>query len=226
MENQEIKKWYVYIHINKINNKKYIGISSEINPNKRWKNGYGYRQQMFFKAIQKYGWDNFEHKILFNNLTEKEAKIKEKELIAKYKTNNSLYGYNKTEGGDDIPEKTPELLAKISNSLKEYYKTEKGVKRKEEISKKQKDYYRTHEPSFKGKHHTDETKKLMSKKAKERKPNRSISIKMLDDNKNVIKIFNSKQEALIFLNVVCYSPLNRALEKHIKYKNYYWEYVK
>jgi hypothetical protein len=144
MENQEAKKWYVYIHINKINNKKYIGISSEIDPNKRWKNGYGYRQQMFFKAIQKYGWDNFEHKILFNNLTKKEAKIKEKELIAKYKTNNSLYGYNRTEGGDDIPEKTPELLAKISNSLKEYYKTEEGIKRKEEISKKQKDYYRIH----------------------------------------------------------------------------------
>ena len=44
-------KWQVYIHINKINNKKYVGITSEKDPNKRWKNGLGYKQQIFYKAI-------------------------------------------------------------------------------------------------------------------------------------------------------------------------------
>jgi len=47
MENE----WQVYIHINKINNKKYVGITSEKDPNKRWKNGLGYKRQIFYKAI-------------------------------------------------------------------------------------------------------------------------------------------------------------------------------
>ncbi len=221
----ENKKWYVYIHINKINNKKYIGISSEKNPNTRWKNGFGYRQQVFFRAIEKYGWNNFEHQILFTNLSEKEAKQKEQELIIQYQSNNPLYGYNRSKGGDDLPEKTPELREKISNSLKEYYRTDEGKLRRVEISKRQLEYYSTHDAPFKGKHHTEESKKLMSEKAKQRKPNRSISIKMLDDDGNILRIFESKQEVLNFLGIVCYDPLNKALKRHTKYKNYYWELV-
>lgn len=226
MENN--KKWYVYMHTNKINNKKYIGISSEANPNRRWKNGYGYKQQIFYRAIQKYGWENFEHKIIYNNLTEKEAKTKEQELIKQYQSNNPLYGYNRSKGGDDLPEKTPELCKKISNSLKEYYKTEEGQLQKLKIKKRQLEYYSTHEASFKNKKHTEKTKKIMSEKAKQRKPNRSISIKMLDKNKNIIKIFNSKKEVLEFLNLVCYTTLNKAIKEHTLYKGYYWEinYIK
>lgn len=224
MEKQD-KKWYVYIHTNKINNKKYIGISSEENPNRRWKNGYGYRQQVFFRAIQKYGWDNFEHEIVITNLTESEAKIKEQELIAQYNSNNPNYGYNRSKGGDDLPEKTPELLEKISNTLKQYYQTSEGLQRKQEISQQRKEYYQTHNAPFKGKHHTKETKQIMSEKAKQRKPNRSIPINMIDDNNNIIKSFNSKQEVLNFLNIVCYTSLNKALNQHTKYKNYFWEYA-
>ena len=123
-------KWQVYIHINKINNKKYIGITSEKDPNKRWKNGLGYKRQIFYKAIQKYGWDNFQHKILFTNLTEQQAKQKEIELIALYNTNNSLYGYNQTKGSDAVPEKTDELKLKISNSLKSIIRLIKAKKKK------------------------------------------------------------------------------------------------
>ena len=182
-------KWQVYIHINKINNKKYIGITSEKDPNKRWKNGLGYKRQIFYKAIQKYGWDNFQHKILFTNLTEQQAKQKEIELIALYNTNNSLYGYNQTKGGDAVPEKTDELKLKISNSLKKYYQTDKGKK----------------------------------EKAKIRKPNNKIAIQMFDDNENLLKTFDSKKDALNYLNITCYKPLTRAIELHVKYKNYYWK---
>ncbi|MCR5503429.1 MAG: GIY-YIG nuclease family protein [Lachnospiraceae bacterium] len=45
--------WCVYIRTNKINGKKYIGIST--NPERRWKNGTGYIGQFFGTAIQKYG---------------------------------------------------------------------------------------------------------------------------------------------------------------------------
>lgn len=95
-----IKQYYVYMHINKINNKKYIGITSR-NPNVRFgKNGKGYYNSIvFYNAIQKYGWDNFEHIILFNNLTKKEAEQKEIDLIKEYNTTNRKLGYNMSKGG-------------------------------------------------------------------------------------------------------------------------------
>ena len=69
----------VYMHKNKINGKVYIGITYQ-NVKYRWrKNGEGYKKQKFYNAIKKYGWDNFEHIILFENLTFEEACLKEQE---------------------------------------------------------------------------------------------------------------------------------------------------
>lgn len=72
----------VYAHINKINGKAYIGITNR-EPQIRWgKNGHGYQHQpKFYYAIEKYGWDNFEHLILIENLTEEEALNCETEYI-------------------------------------------------------------------------------------------------------------------------------------------------
>ncbi len=60
----------VYQHRNKINNKVYIGITQQA-LEKRWGiNGTNYKSSPhFFSAIQKYGWDNFEHNILFTGRT-------------------------------------------------------------------------------------------------------------------------------------------------------------
>ena len=78
-ESQQVddeNKWCVYCHTNKTNGKKYFGITSK-NPEDRWKNGNGYCNQIvFWNAIQKYGWDNFKHEIIVDNITEKEAKEK------------------------------------------------------------------------------------------------------------------------------------------------------
>ena len=93
-----MKTFIVYMHINKINNKKYIGITCQ-KANERWRNGKGYKIGHFKKAIDKYGWDNFEHIILFDNLTKEEACNKEYELIKKYDTTNPLKGYNSCDGG-------------------------------------------------------------------------------------------------------------------------------
>ena len=71
--------YIVYMHVFP-NNKKYIGITSK-KPKQRWESGTGYRtQSLMYRAIQKYEWDNIEHKILYINLTKEEAEQKEIEL--------------------------------------------------------------------------------------------------------------------------------------------------
>ena len=132
----------IYMHCNKINNKKYIGQTSLNPPEKRWKNGYGYSNQMFFQAIQKYGWDNFEHIILETNLTSEEANEKEKYYIKLYNTTNSQYGYNCTEGGVQLSFLSKEAKQKIKDSwtperrkaqserLKEKWKNDKNFREK------------------------------------------------------------------------------------------------
>lgn len=95
----------IYLHRNKINNKVYIGQTIQNNPNSRWKNGHGYKTcYYFYNAIQKYGWDNFEHIILEqnDNWTQDELNNKEKEYINLYQANNPQYGYNTTDGGSTI----------------------------------------------------------------------------------------------------------------------------
>ena len=74
------KTYTVYKHISP-SNKVYIGITS-IDPKQRWNSGYGYKSNRHFtSAIKKYGWENIKHDILFENLTEEEAKLMEKCIL-------------------------------------------------------------------------------------------------------------------------------------------------
>ena len=83
----------VYAHINKINGKIYIGQTIHgDNPVKRWGyNGAHYKAQpYFYNAIQKWGWDSFDHEVIANHLTAKEADEFEKLLIKKLNTTKSI----------------------------------------------------------------------------------------------------------------------------------------
>ena len=77
-------------------------------PKCRWRNnGYHYRQcPHFWSAIQKYGWDNFEHTILRKELTHSEACELEVKLIAEQETIKK--GYNLASGGNTAITTTPE----------------------------------------------------------------------------------------------------------------------
>ena len=94
----------VYCHTNKINGKKYIGITCQ-KPETRWGyrgNCYKQSQPYFAAAINKYGWENFTHEILFEGMSAQEANTKEIELIAHYHTyvgDPECCGYNLTRGG-------------------------------------------------------------------------------------------------------------------------------
>lgn len=91
--------WKVYVHTNKLNCKRYVGITSQ-KPEYRWNGGKAYKQSPhFWAAIQKYGWDGFTHEILYDKLSEDEAKSKEIELISLWNTQDSRYGYNVSSGG-------------------------------------------------------------------------------------------------------------------------------
>ena len=93
----------VYCHENKSNGKLYFGIT-KCSTRKRWSNGKGYDgQPVIHRAIEKYGWDGFEHIILYTGLSEAEAKQMEIDLIREFNTQDHRYGYNITAGGDDVP---------------------------------------------------------------------------------------------------------------------------
>lgn len=130
-----MRKYVVYEHVNKINGKRYIGITCK-KPEERWgKNGCGYRcSSYFFHAINKYGWDNFDHLILYVDLDENKAKQKEIELIKKHNTTNSKYGYNLTYGGQgNIPNSA--TRSKMSNSQKRVWLTDEYRQRMSKIRK-------------------------------------------------------------------------------------------
>jgi group I intron endonuclease len=110
-----MKKYSVYCHTNKINNKKYIGITSQ-KPQNRWRNGNGYRNnEHFFRAIQKYGWHNFSHEILYVDLSQEDAEKIEIKLIREWETFNNDKGYNIEFGGNVqkiIPQTTRDRISK------------------------------------------------------------------------------------------------------------------
>lgn len=107
--------YIVYMHIAP-NNKKYVGITKQI-PKNRFQNGLGYRRcPHFYNAIIKYGWENFKHIILLENLSKQEAEQKEIEIIKQYKSNNKRYGYNIANGGNCVGTISEETRNKIRQS--------------------------------------------------------------------------------------------------------------
>lgn len=84
-------------------------------------------------AIKKYGWENFEKEVLLEDTTESEAKALETLLIKLYRSNDSRFGYNRTEGGDGSTGYHPseETRRKMSEAHKGN-KYALGAKRSEE----------------------------------------------------------------------------------------------
>lgn len=80
--------------------KVYIGITCQ-SPTTRWRGGEGYRwNTLFYRAILKYGWDNFRHEILFDGLTKDAACDMEIALIKSHDSTNPQKGYNNSTGGE------------------------------------------------------------------------------------------------------------------------------
>lgn len=117
----------IYLFTNKINNKKYIGQSVNIEKRYAEHRTRPFNQSStmyngkFYRAIRKYGIDNFTFEIIDSNenYTKEELNFLEKKYIQQYDT--YINGYNMSYGGDSIyvPQKVNfEDRVKIQNLIK------------------------------------------------------------------------------------------------------------
>ena len=107
----------IYKHVSP-NGKIYIGITSLLPELRYGKNGENYRQcSLFYRAICKYGWDNFQHYIIKTKISKAEAERLEVELISECKSSDRKYGYNIMYGGGVNGGHSQETRDKISKGL-------------------------------------------------------------------------------------------------------------
>jgi hypothetical protein len=60
------------------------------------------RNHLFYQALHAYGWDNFVWTEIARYDTREELMEAEKTFISSYKSNDPIYGYNITDGGDGV----------------------------------------------------------------------------------------------------------------------------
>ena len=135
--------------------KVYIGCTGKP-VEQRWQNGKNYNSAtLIHKAISEIGWENFEKKILCENLTKAGAEKLEKWFIAYYDSSDPAKGYNRALGGlgkgvrmseatkqrskesrQKLLAEHPELTARIRNSIISLYERDPSYRRKlSEIAK-------------------------------------------------------------------------------------------
>ena len=228
MDMKKNTNYTIYCHRNKINNKSYIGQTGCIPYTKRWQghgaSGMPYRGCIRFqRAIIKYGWDNFEHFVIMDNLTLEEANHYEKLLIALYDTINPEKGYNIALGGKN----------KIHSE-----------ETKKLISEHHADFSGEKHPMF-GKHHSKETKEKMRQKALGRKLSDETKKKISERTKgannprakkvlciNTGQIFSTAKEAAEWAKVdhsglckCCNGKRKSCGKDSITNESLHWKYV-
>ena len=241
------KVFSIYLHQNKNDKKVYIGQTCQ-QLEKRWHTkGEGYRRHpRFYAAIQADGWDNFEHIVLEEGLTQEEANEKERFYIQLYDATNPEYGYNMLPGGSNVAgennpmfgrhhtEETKELI-----SLKAKNRSEETHKRMSESAKRRVE--RDGAP-FLGKHLSEEAKNKLRQVDKSYMKTAEYRAKMSEATSGAkngaakkVKAFNPsskeelkfgcKSDALKYLGLSRSSSkfLNKAIKEKTIYHNFYWE---
>ena len=129
----------VYKISNSINNKLYFGVTQQ-DLKIRWqqhKCNSNKKNYYLYNAMKKYGFNNFKIEIVFEANTKEEMIEKEMELINLYKTNNRLYGYNNSTGGESSRKGcklTQDTKDKISESQKNRERKPHSKETKEKMS--------------------------------------------------------------------------------------------
>lgn len=243
---------YIYIVINDINHKVYIGQTST-SLKQRWyehthtdiKSG-----THFHNALLKYGIDKF-HMYLLEEC--RIDKLNEREMYYISIFNSYKDGYNMTPGGAGVPgyKHTDEDKMKMAQASRQFWGSLsdkdrqlfiqqraaklKGVAKSPEhklaLSEARKGKYTGSVNGFYGKHHTQETKEIISRCNTGRKSNRRKPIKLVELNKQ----FNSYTEAWEWLVAQglcktkapqsCTTQIKDSIKRNTRAYGYHWEEV-
>ena len=174
--------FFVYTIHNIKNNKIYVGKTTNLK--NRWLAHQSVARniksnQYIHKSMRKYGFNNFIFSIVQEFVSQKEYNIAEKYWISYFNSCNSKYGYNLTDGGDGSAGR------------------KQSIETRQKISKTKMGTMIGENNSFYGKHHSIETKRIISKnnsglkKSDEFKKQKSIN--MLGENNHFYNKKHTKE---------------------------------
>jgi group I intron endonuclease len=116
---------FVYLIENRLNSKKYVGITkhsieSRFKEHIRNSRGPNLEGRRLYQSMKKHGVENFDVSLLETCAPEHVYELEQK-WIRHYNSNSYEFGYNMTAGGEGCVDRecSPETLLKLSNSLKE-----------------------------------------------------------------------------------------------------------
>ena len=213
-----MKKYYIYITTNLINDKKYIGQHyGELN------DSYFGSGTLIKEALKKYGKKNFKKEILEVCSSYEELNIAERKWINYYNAVENVQFYNIAQGGFNsnpcagrtLEEEQirREKLSKASSGKNNYFYG--------------KHFYKEQHPMY-GKHHSKESKeKMRNAKAGSKAPT-AKGLNIYDLNGNFIRSFETQKEFKIFLGL---SPngstetLKKYILNNLPYHGYIVKYI-
>lgn len=221
----EDHNYTVYMHENKINGKKYFGMTGQ-DPEKRWLKGTNYRTcHAIRRAFEKYGWDGFNHVIIQSGLSREEACELEQKLIAENHTQDPNLGYNICGGGGGMVgfHHTPEECQRISERMRGENNPNFG----KPLPEWQKELLRSINLGSK---HTEEHKRKIGDSLRGRKHVSEEGKRHIAEthSKSVIRddgiVFCSIREAAKSIGR-CDSAIINAIKRGQRSGKYYWKYA-
>lgn len=209
---QSKNNFLVYIHKLKSDGRVYVGQTNSSLSRRSGNQGQRYKScTKFWHAIQKYGWENFEHIVIQENLTLEQANQLEAELIEKYDSINN--GFNLVSGGRNhlwSEEYRQQMRERNLGAKNPNYGKPKSEETKRKISEANKISHLGHK-------HSEETKKKMSEAHKKDIPILCIETSKIYKcpSEASIDVANTKQAGHI--TEVCKGTRKTAFGYHWKY---------
>ena len=223
-----MENYIIYKHTNKINGKVYIGQTCQDPETRYGSNGVGYRMcPYFYHAILKYGWENFDHEILFKNLSKEEANKIEIETIEKYNSRNPIFGYNLRKGGDGFTTEDSKALWANPEYRKTISEANKAVWANEEYHNKRSALYKEQwkDPEKRERRSKQAVKRWANEEFHE-KAHKAVlsacatSVRCIETG----EVFNAIVDACNKYNIH-HSNLVRAIRKGCRSGGVHWEYA-